>query len=92
LSPESPAFFEKLRISVAPTVHSVLNYTVRVDLLGTAKKSFSISGDGQITEAIKKLTQNSTVHFHEVYSFKPFQNGRLSLELSKCTSATFHVG
>jgi ribonuclease BN (tRNA processing enzyme) len=73
LNPKKSIEWNGLRISVAETVHSVLNYTIRVDLPGPKnnKKSFSISGDGQITEASKKLVSDVNLHFQEVYSLKP---------------------
>lgn len=70
LVPGATLDFEGLRLSSAPTVHSVLNYTVRVDAIGKAW-AFTVSGDGQITAQTKKLVDDVDVLFQEIYSEKP---------------------
>ena len=69
LAPGTPLNFNGLIFNTAPTVHSVLNYTIRVDLPGGM--SFAVSGDGQITPKSKKLVDDVDVLFQEVYSDKP---------------------
>jgi ribonuclease Z len=71
LSPRSALDLMGLTLNCAATVHSVLNYTIRVDLFAEETASFAISGDGQITPATKKLTANVDVLFQELYSDKP---------------------
>lgn len=71
LVPGSPTRLQKLSLTCAPTTHSVLNYTIRVDLPGPSPASFAISGDGQITAASKKLVADIDVLFQEIYGLKP---------------------
>jgi ribonuclease Z len=64
--------FRGAEFTVAPTVHSVLNYTVRVDLkTPKGPRSFAVSGDGQITDASKALVHDVDCLFQEVYSETP---------------------
>lgn len=71
LSPDAPTKFKGLTLTCAPTVHSVLNYTIRVDVRGDRRTSFAISGDGQITTETKQLTRDVKFLFQEVYADKP---------------------
>lgn len=70
LSPERVLALGDLRLSCASTVHSILNYTVRVEVEGKGP-SFAVSGDGQITQATKSLVNDVDVLFQEVYNDKP---------------------
>jgi len=63
--------FNGLTLSCATTVHSVLNYTVRVDIAGKTPASFAVSGDGQITDETKQLVGDVGVLFQEIYCEKP---------------------
>jgi ribonuclease Z len=72
LSPSAPMKFGAIKLSVAATVHSVLNYTIRVDLkTAQGERSFAVSGDGQITEQTKALVADVDCLFQEVYSEAP---------------------
>lgn len=65
LSDRARVRWRGLEFTCARTVHSVLNYTVRVDV---GRKSFAVSGDGQITEATRRLVENVGVLLQEVYT------------------------
>lgn len=58
-----------LHFSAARTRHSVLNFTIRVDLPGG--RSFSVSGDGQVTRETLQLVDSVDLHFQELYLPKP---------------------
>jgi ribonuclease Z len=59
---------ESLRIRAAKTIHSVLNYTLRVDFPTHDTLSFAVSGDGQITDATCGLVSDVGVLLQEIYS------------------------
>jgi ribonuclease BN (tRNA processing enzyme) len=90
LEPGKEVDFEGLRLSCAPTVHSVLNYTIRVNL-PDGRSSFAVSGDGQITEKSKKLVDTVGVLFQEIYSEKPGIPVHADLETVKAWISKSHV-
>jgi ribonuclease BN (tRNA processing enzyme) len=70
LSTSSATQFRGLRLTCARTVHSILNFTIRVDLPGRLA-AFAVSGDGQITPETKRLVSDVCVLFQEIYSEAP---------------------
>ncbi len=70
LSESNSISFEGLSLSVARTVHSVLNYTIRVDFERNRFKSFALSGDGQITPSTQELVKDVGLLLQEVYTLR----------------------
>lgn len=91
LDPESSLSLSDLEFSCAPTVHSVLNYTIRVDRRDLAPFSFAVSGDGQITTATKSLASDVDVLFQEIYGLKPEISVHADFETVSAWIATSNV-
>ena len=58
-----------ISIRAARTEHSLYNLAVRIDFDG---KSVCYSGDGKLTDDVKKLFKRSNLAICECYSIKPF--------------------
>jgi ribonuclease BN (tRNA processing enzyme) len=59
----------EIRLQGARTTHSVLNHAIRFEL--PQGRSFSVSGDGQITPEVCRLVSGVDLHFQECFWRKP---------------------
>jgi len=92
LAQNSRATWQGLSFTCARTVHSVLNHTVRVDI---GRKSFAISGDGQITAATRNLVTDVGILFQEVYTLRtpiPVHADLVTVEKFIATASLGRIG
>lgn len=69
LTTRTPLAWRGIRLSVAPTVHSIKNYAVRIEEKASGA-SFCFSGDGEISPASLDLYQSADLLVHEAFTWK----------------------
>lgn len=66
-----PVTFQELELSFAETRHSLTNYAIRVKVgLQAGSAIFGMSGDGELTEATRKLFSDCQFLVHESFSYQ----------------------
>jgi ribonuclease Z len=61
------ARFGALELRVAPTLHSLANWALRIDFPGIALRSLVYSGDGAPTDASRTLCAGASIVVHECF-------------------------
>ena len=67
MKPLDDMYFVDVRIRCAPTIHSIPNLMYRLDF---ETGSFSVSGDGKLTDQAFELIKDVGIHFQETYELE----------------------
>ena len=74
LHPAEPTPWGPLELRVAPTIHSLANWAVRIE--GPGMRSLVYSGDGSPSEQSRALYQGASVLVHECFTVEPIAGER----------------